>query len=164
MLPPKKPIEKEAVRLLAIEIGCRPAARKLGLNQNTVVQWSRRFGWFKQPKLPPTHNDSKAVISVIKPGDALLETHKELEAKTKTALMQTVAKAAQLAARKPAFDVSTTAQIRDLALTMAKLCGSPFLSGENPSGPLRPGNQVSRNIMPGVSALIRKRYTNGSTT
>ena len=41
----------------------------------------------------------------------------------KTALMQTVAKAAQLAARKPAFDVSTTAQIRDLALTMAKLCG-----------------------------------------
>jgi ribosomal protein L14E/L6E/L27E len=37
--------------------------------------------------------------------------------------MQTVAKASQLAARKPAFDITTTAQIRDLALTMAKLCG-----------------------------------------
>ncbi len=37
--------------------------------------------------------------------------------------MQTVAKAAKLAAGRPAFDVTTTAQLRDLALTMAKLCG-----------------------------------------
>jgi hypothetical protein len=58
-----------------------------------------------------------------KPGDVLIATHKELETKTKTALMQTVAKAAQLAAQKPAMDVSTTVQLRDLALTMAKLCG-----------------------------------------
>jgi hypothetical protein len=38
-------------------------------------------------------------------------------------LLQTVAKAAQLAAQKPAMDVTTTAQLRDLALTMARLCG-----------------------------------------
>jgi hypothetical protein len=35
----------------------------------------------------------------------------------------TAAKAAQLAAQKPALDVTTTAQLRDLALTMARLCG-----------------------------------------
>jgi hypothetical protein len=44
-------------------------------------------------------------------------------ARIRTALMQTVAKAAKLAAGRPAFDVTTTAQLRDLALTMAKLCG-----------------------------------------
>jgi hypothetical protein len=53
----------------------------------------------------------------------LIATHKELEDSTKTALMRTVAKAAQLAAQKPAMDVTTTAQLRDLALTMARLCG-----------------------------------------
>jgi hypothetical protein len=58
-----------------------------------------------------------------RPGDILLQEHKSLEETTRTALMQTVAKASQLAARKPAFDVTTTAQLRDLALTMAKLCG-----------------------------------------
>jgi hypothetical protein len=71
----------------------------------------------------PTHNDSKAVISVIKPGDALIATHKELESTTKTALMQTAAKAAADAAKKPPLEVSNTLQLRDLASAAAKLFG-----------------------------------------
>jgi hypothetical protein len=46
-----------------------------------------------------------------------------LETTTKTALMQTAAKAAAKAAQNPPLDVTTTGQLRDLALTMAKLCG-----------------------------------------
>jgi transposase len=38
----------ESVRLLAVEIGARQAARKLGLKEKTVLTWARRYDW----KLP----------------------------------------------------------------------------------------------------------------
>ncbi len=66
--------DHEAVRTLAIQIGVRPAARKLNLNENTVRAWSKREGWFELPTLPPTHNDSKAATSATKPGDVALQT------------------------------------------------------------------------------------------
>jgi hypothetical protein len=113
------PVDREAIRVLAIELGAREAARRTGVNENTILSWSRRYKW----DLPKRTGGPKAIELQLKPGDVLIASHKELEDGTKTALMQTVAKAAQLAAQKPAMDVSTTAQLRDLALTMAKLCG-----------------------------------------
>ncbi len=44
----KPPVDREAVRVLAIELGAREAARRLGLNRNTVISWARRYNW----KLP----------------------------------------------------------------------------------------------------------------
>jgi hypothetical protein len=120
----KLPVDREAVRVLAIELGAREAARRLGLNANTVLSWAKRDNWeLPNRKGGATKASANAITLQSKPGDVLIATHKELETKTKTALMQTVAKAAQLAARKSAFDVTTTGQLRDLALTMAKLCG-----------------------------------------
>jgi Putative ATPase subunit of terminase (gpP-like) len=120
----KLPVDREAVRILAIELGAREAARRLGLNPNTVLSWAKRDNWeLPNRKGGATKASANAITLQSKPGDVLIATHKELETKTKTALMQAVAKAAQLAAQKPAMDVSTTAQLRDLALTMAKLCG-----------------------------------------
>jgi hypothetical protein len=55
--------------------------------------------------------------------DALVATHKELETTTKTALMQTTAKAATNAAQKPPLDVSNTSQLRDLAQSAARIFG-----------------------------------------
>jgi hypothetical protein len=55
--------------------------------------------------------------------EALVETHKELETKTKTGLMQTAAKAAEHAAQKPPLDVSNTSQLRDLAQSAARIFG-----------------------------------------
>ena len=55
--------------------------------------------------------------------DALVATHKELETTTKTALMQTTAKAAEHAAQKPPLDVSNTSQLRDLAQSAARIFG-----------------------------------------
>jgi hypothetical protein len=55
--------------------------------------------------------------------DALVATHKELETTTKTALMQTTAKAAANAAQKPPLDVSNTSQLRDLAQSAARIFG-----------------------------------------
>ena len=120
----KPTVDREAVRVLAIELGAREAARRLGLNPNTVLSWAKRDNWeLPNRKGGATKASANAITLQSKPGDVLIATHKELETKTKTALMQAVAKAAQLAAQKPAMDVTTTAQLRDLALTMAKLCG-----------------------------------------
>jgi hypothetical protein len=55
--------------------------------------------------------------------DALVATHKEFETTTKTALMQTTAKAATYAAQKPPLDVSNTSQLRDLAQSAARIFG-----------------------------------------
>jgi hypothetical protein len=117
----KAPVDREGVRLLAIELGASAAARKLGLSPNTVRSWAKRYNW----NLPPRAGRQAIVpaTDLQRPGDILLREHKGLEETTRTALMQTVAKASKLAARKPAFDITTTAQLRDLALTMAKLCG-----------------------------------------
>jgi hypothetical protein len=116
----KPAVDREAVRVLAIELGAREAARRLGIKESTVLSWAKRCDW----KLPKRKGGAISAIKLhSKPGDVLIATHKELEDATRTALMQAVAKAAQLAAQKPAMDVTTTAQLRDLALTMARLCG-----------------------------------------
>jgi hypothetical protein len=55
--------------------------------------------------------------------NTVCRTHKELETKTKTGLMQTAAKAAEHAAEKPPLDVSNTSQLRDLAQSAARIFG-----------------------------------------
>lgn len=50
-------------------------------------------------------------------------THKELEGATKTALMQTLAKAAQQVSGKDALEISNTAQLRDICLAAARIFG-----------------------------------------
>jgi hypothetical protein len=59
----------------------------------------------------------------LQSGDVLLDEHKRLEGQTKTALMQTTAKAATHAAQKPPLDVSNTSQLRDLAQSAARIFG-----------------------------------------
>jgi transposase len=114
------PVDREAVRVLAIELGAREAARRLGLKESTVLSWARRYDW----KLPKRKGGGTSAITLrAKPGDALIATHKELEGVTKTALMQTLAKAAQQVAQKQALDVSNTAQLRDICLAAARLFG-----------------------------------------
>ena len=63
---------REAVKTLAVAVGVRKAARQLGLNQNTVRQWSSRYNWFKSPPQPPKQSD---VTTVTKsPSNALADT------------------------------------------------------------------------------------------
>jgi hypothetical protein len=113
-------VDRESVRLLAIELGVREAARRCGLSEDRVRKWSSRYKWLEQraPK-----QQEAVVTTVTAPGDVLLQEHKALEATTKSALMQTAAKAAVTAAQKPALDVSNTAQFRDLAASVARIFG-----------------------------------------
>src|SRR5262245_22423192 len=115
----KPPVDREAVRVLAITLGAREAARKLGLNENTVLSWARRENW----NLPNRSGGPSAITLQSKPGDVLIASHKELEGATKTGLMLTAAKAATQAAQKPPLDVSNTSQLRDLANSSSRIFG-----------------------------------------
>src|SRR5437899_6951081 len=124
----KPAVDREAVRVLAIELGAREAARRLGIKESTVLSWARRYDW-NLPKRKGGGNGKNAIALAIKPGDALIAAHKELEDATKTGLMQALAKAARQVAGKEALDVSNTAQLRDICLAAARIFG---WKGESP--------------------------------
>jgi hypothetical protein len=131
----KKPVNKEAFKMLAMEIGLNAAARRLGVPINTAKSWARRGRW-KLPKRPGGRPQCTIVATSMHPvADALGATHEEIADATKTAILQTIRKAAQLAASKPALDVSTVAELRDLASALDRLCGGkPQVSITNQVG------------------------------
>jgi hypothetical protein len=119
--PQTQPVDRESVRLLAIELGVREAARRCGLSEDRVRKWSSRYKWLEQraPK------QQEATVTVVtKPGDVLLATHKELEERTKSGLARATARAAEAAgtAAEP-LQVTNTAHLRDLAAAASKLFG-----------------------------------------
>jgi hypothetical protein len=70
---------------------------------------ARRDKWnLPKRKGGVTLKSATAITLQSKPGDVLIASHKELESTTKTALMQTAAKAATKAAQNPPLDVSST--------------------------------------------------------
>lgn len=99
--PKPQPVNKEAFKMLAMEIGLNAASRKLGVPIPTGKSWPRRGGW-KLPKrskgrpyrtLPTSSESSLHPIA-----DALASSHKELDSRTRTALAQATAAAAEKAA------------------------------------------------------------------
>jgi hypothetical protein len=129
----KPPVDREAVRVLAIELGAREAARKTGVNENTILSWSRRYKW----NLPKRTGGPKTIQLQSKPGDILIASHRDLETTTKTALMQTAAKAATKTAQNPPLDVTNTSQFRDLANSATRIFG-----WNTKAGPQAQFNQV----------------------
>lgn len=108
----KVTIPKETVKTLAKAIGLRPAARQLGLDENLVLQWSKRDpegSWAIEPK-DRTQN-------VITPSKALADTLLERKDKSALHLSKYVTDAAENAACsegeiKIAQDVRHVAAIR----------------------------------------------------
>jgi hypothetical protein len=121
----KLPVDREAVRVLAIELGAREAARRLGLNPNTVLSWAKRDNWeLPNRKGGATKASANAITLQSKPGDVLLATHKELEERTKSGLARATARAAEAAANAAEpLPVGNTAQLRDLAASAARVFG-----------------------------------------
>jgi len=123
--PQTKPPDWEAVRVLAIEIGAREAARRLGIKESTVLSRAKREKWnLPKRKGGATLKSAAAITLQSKPGDALIAAHKELENRTKSGLAQATAKAAEAAAKseKP-VEVSSPSHLRDLAATAARIFG-----------------------------------------
>jgi hypothetical protein len=113
-------VDREAIRVLAIELGAREAARRTGVNENTILSWSRRYKW----DLPKRTGGPKAIELQLKAGDVLIASHKELEDRTKSGLARATARAAEAAATAAdPLPVSNTAQLRDLAASAARVFG-----------------------------------------
>jgi len=123
--PKTKPPDREAVRVLAIELGAREAARRLGLNPNTVLSWAKRYNWeLPNRKGGVTKASANAITLQSKPGDVLLTVHKELEGRTKTGLAQATAKASEHAAEQDgATNLAQSGKLRDLASAAARIFG-----------------------------------------
>lgn len=47
-MPAPLEVDREQVRLVAVQIGVREAARQFDLPEETVKTWSGRYGWFKE--------------------------------------------------------------------------------------------------------------------
>jgi hypothetical protein len=120
--PKPQPVNKEAFKMLAMEIGLNAACRKLSVPTPTGKSWARRGGW-KLPKRPGGRPQRTIEASSLHPiADALDATHKELADTARTSILQAMTNAAKLVAKKPGLDVSTVAQLRDLALALVRLC------------------------------------------
>jgi hypothetical protein len=63
----KPPVSREAVRMLAVSIGAREAARRLGMNESTLLSWSHRLKW----KLPRRKVGRPPLDLKVSPGDVL---------------------------------------------------------------------------------------------
>src|SRR4029077_14136827 len=117
-------VDWEAVRVLAIELGAREAARRLGIKESTVLSRTRRDKWnLPKRRGGATLKKARAITLQSKPGDVLIASHKELEGATKTGLMLTAAKAATKAAQNPPLEVGNTSQFRDLANSSSQIFG-----------------------------------------
>jgi hypothetical protein len=119
-----EPVNKEAFRMLACEIGLNAACRRLGVPINTGKSWARRGGW-DLPKRPGGRPQRSLEATCLQPvAEALIASHKELEERTKSGLAQATARAAESAAKatKP-LPVSNTAHLRDLAASAARIFG-----------------------------------------
>lgn len=122
-------VDRESVRLLAIELGVREAARRCGLSEDRVRKWSSRYKWLEQ-KAPKQLEAT--VTTVTAPGDVLLQTHKELEGRTKSGLSRATAKAADHAAEQDgAITWKESNKLRDLAASAARLFGWSDSQGPN---------------------------------
>jgi hypothetical protein len=138
----QEPVNKEGVRMLAIELGAREAARRLGIKENTVLSWARRGKW----KLPKRKGGgARALTSHAKPGDALIAAHEDLERATRAGLMQALRKAAEAAGGREALDVENAAQLRDVCLAAARVFG------------WRDGSQVTVNTQVNVKVADPER-------
>ena len=110
--------------MLSLEIGLNAACRKLGVPINTGKSWARRGGWELPKRTGGRPQRTLDATSLHPVADALVETHKDLEAKTKSALATATAKAAGHAGTLDGEKLwENPGKLRDLGAAAAKLFG-----------------------------------------
>jgi hypothetical protein len=90
----KRPVDREAVRLLALSIGAREAARRLGIKESTLLSWSHRLRW----NLPRRKVGRPPLELKVTPGDVLRD-YKLRGGLTRTDMYKAAAGAAEMLAR-----------------------------------------------------------------
>ena len=86
----KPRVSREAVHMLALSIGAREAARRLGIKESTLLSWSHRLKW----KLPRRKVGRPPLELKVSPGDVLLD-YKQRGGLTRMDVYKAIAGAAE---------------------------------------------------------------------
>lgn len=126
-MPAALDVDREAVKMLVMEVGVRGAARAMGLPEATVAAWSARGKWIEsiprsQP-LPPSMVQSLA-SGAISPSAALGNTLKSLNNETR--LQHAIAQAEvarEVASRKASVNLEDASNVKASIQSAAILHG-----------------------------------------
>lgn len=133
-MPRPLAVDREAVRVLVVALGSAEAARKMGLNADTVRQWAKRGGWTEgavsraslvtgEPtpaKLAmaatlPESMRPVIVTGVTKPADALREALEDDSRETRLSLSRSARKMARDAENAPLNQAGDVLQVGKLS-------------------------------------------------
>jgi hypothetical protein len=128
-MPAPLDVDREQVRMLAMQVGPREAARRMGLSEDTVLAWSRREGWLDGIRLPPPLPKSMqptAIAALKRPADALRDCLAEDGQATRVAGMRyarrVIERAAQVAEDEPDKALESAQNVKG-ALQSAAIAG-----------------------------------------
>ena len=118
-----QPINKEAFKMLATEVGLNEAARRLGVPIPTAKSWAQRGKWNLPRRKGGGRPKAYPVSSQHPVADALAASREELLDAASTAILVMIAKTATRAAKKGALDVETVAELSQLANALSRARG-----------------------------------------
>ena len=120
-MPKPLNVDWSAVRVLAIAVGVREAARQMQISEDAVRQRSKREGWMTSAKAATQRALSKPVTSVtrvspdaVSPADALATVLSERKERSKLGLSKYAAEAAERAGESDG-DLRLSRKVRDVA-------------------------------------------------
>jgi hypothetical protein len=123
-MPKPLNVDWPAVRVLAVAVGVREAARQMGISQDAVRQRSKREGWMASPKTVIQRALAKPVTSVspsaLSPAHALANVVSERRHRTKLGLSKYAAEAAERAGESDG-DLALSRNVRDVAAVHSTL-------------------------------------------
>ncbi len=110
----KQVVNREAVRILAIEHGYRKASELSGVNYHTVRKWGLRYGWNGNVK------HEQAIVSTVSVADSVAKEHAKLKARSRVGLARYAAEASEDAA-KHRNKLKIARAVRDVAAVHSSL-------------------------------------------
>ena len=138
------------MRVLAVAVGVREAARQMGISQDAVRQRSKREGWMASPKTIAQRALAKPVTrvspNVLSPAHALANVLRERKHRTKLGLSKYAAEAAERAGESDG-DLRLSRNVRDVTAVHSTL----WPEDHNDRGILQIGiligeDKVERNV------------------
>jgi hypothetical protein len=122
--------DREAVKVLAIAVGVRQAARQLNLNEDTVCSWAKRGHWFTPKPQPPSNAINPQALQA-KPGAALQSILESDNRETRIDLSKAARKAARTFSNYHGEKIIGKSQeLRHVTATASQLHGWERKEGE----------------------------------
>jgi hypothetical protein len=117
-MPKPLNVDWPAVRVLAVAVGVREAARQMGISQDAVRQRSKREGWMASPETVAQRALAEPVTNVspnaLSPAAALANVLSERKGRSKLGLSKYAAEAAEAAAEHR-DKLGIAGKVRDVA-------------------------------------------------